>query len=209
MRAIANRRALGPASNRCERVAAHTPDGSLADEPSRIDRQRVPPIRAGRKDVVQQRPDPAWPQARDRNRMADGGTVWNRASRWFRSRMRTPPSWLLATCLQVISAARLPYQSTWMLARLMSGLGPSCLDLTPRHVTPPASPGLRMRWQTADTSAESSCLLDFRASDSHPSSRVHFDTAPSGGPPGHMWSVRRRAQVGEQGWWVSSSHSVL
>ena len=91
--------------NRCERVAAHTPDGSLADEPSRIDRQRVPPTRAGRKDVVQQRPDPAWPQARDRNRMADGGTVWNRASRWFRSRMRTPPSWLVATCLQAIPAA--------------------------------------------------------------------------------------------------------
>ena len=100
MRAIANRRALAPVSNGCERVAAHTPDGSLADEPSTIDQQRVPPTRAGRKDVVQQRPDPAWPQARDRNRMADGGTAWNRSSRWFRSRMRTPPSWLLATCLQ-------------------------------------------------------------------------------------------------------------
>ena len=31
---------------------------------------------------------------------------------------------------------------------------------------------------------------------------MHFDTAPSGGPPGHKWSLRTRAQVGEQGQWV-------
>ena len=76
MRAIANRRALRPVSNRCERVAAPTPDGSLAEVAVRIDRQRVPPTRAGRKDVVQQRPHPAWLQARDhlhRCQMADGG----------------------------------------------------------------------------------------------------------------------------------------